>query len=402
MHSKKSYNYNLEAIRGVASMSVVLYHMVSMKHLLNPGYHPQEGVLSFLFPSETSVLIFFVLSGYVIGLTNPQKIGDKKSIVTYLKKRWVRLYPIYLVVILLTILVKPNDLATIIGNLVFLQVILFPVIAGNGALWSLTFEVVYYLLFIVLSNLNIKQVLLGLILYIFIITALPITIHPLLISFPVGLLFWLSGLCIAYYLPKSDSNISLNKVFGLVFLLISIRYFRPLYDYLHTLVTSHEVWYYNVCSFADIALLPFCLLSIIVASGHKFRYIRLLEVVVFASIIAGVIISVKHLNAVKGIALLFTLVGLFLYYLPRQIKLLEYPFRFLYFIGGISYGIYVIHFPILWLMPSLPLPTGTIYTFALRLVVFLVLVILTAFLLEKIYQPYIRKLLYKKSISSKN
>lgn len=401
LKKKQKLNLHLEAIRGVASMSVALYHMISMPHLLNPGYHPQEGILSFLFPSETSVLIFFVLSGYVIGLTNPQKLSDKQSIFTYLKKRWVRLYPIYFVVILLTVLVKPNDMTTIMGNFFFLQVIIFPVVAGNGALWSLTFEVVYYLVFIILSNLNIKKVLLGLVLYILLVSILPITIHPLLIAFPVGLLFWLSGLCIAYYLPKSNSNIPINRVFGLVFLLISIRYFRPLYDYLHTQVITHEIWYYNVCSLSDVALLPFCALSIIVASGHKFRYLRLLETVVFASIVIGIIMSIKQINAVKGLALLFTIVGLFLYYLPQQIKLLNYPFKLLHFTGSISYGIYVIHFPLLWLMPLLPLPTGTIYSLALRLVVFLTLVVLSAFLLEKVYQPYMRKLLYKRSISSK-
>ena len=402
MRTKSSYNYNLEAIRGAASLSVVLYHVVAMKHLINPGYHPQEGIFSFLFPSETSVLIFFVLSGYVIGLTNPQKIADRKSITTYLKKRWIRLYPIYLVVILLTILVKSNAWVVVLGNLVFLQVILFPVIAGNGALWSLTFEVVYYLLFIVLSRLNIKRVLLGLVLYIGVVTVLPVTIHPLLVAFPVGLLFWLSGLAIAYYLPKSNQEITLNKIIGLILLLISIRYFRPVFDYLHSLATSHDIWYYNVCSVADLALLPFCVLSIVVASGHRFRYLKWLEVLVFSTIGVGVALSFRQVDSVRILALLFTVTGVLCYYLPRPIQLLKYPFRILHFLGSISYGIYVIHFPILWLMPSLPLPKGTIYSLALRLVIFLGMVILSAFLLEKIYQPYVRKLFYKNSISPKN
>ena len=58
--------YNLEALRGVAALLVVCGHAIDNDSLLDPGYIVQ-GWTRIVFPVHLAVLLFFVLSGYVIG-----------------------------------------------------------------------------------------------------------------------------------------------------------------------------------------------------------------------------------------------------------------------------------------------------------------------------------------------
>ena len=85
----------------MAALTVVLGHTIVIKQTLDPHYQP-TGIFSFQAPGHLSVLIFFILSGYVIGLTNQRPL-EAASIGTYLKKRIVRIYPIYLLSILLAL-----------------------------------------------------------------------------------------------------------------------------------------------------------------------------------------------------------------------------------------------------------------------------------------------------------
>ncbi|WP_394348931.1 acyltransferase family protein [Rufibacter glacialis] len=63
--------------------------------------------------------------------------------------------------------------------------------------------------------------------------------------------------------------------------------------------------------------------------------------------------------------------------------------RALVFIGGISYSTYLIHFPILYLFHSVTLFSGTWYTAAIRLVLYLITVFSISYLLEKKYQSWV-------------
>ncbi|RZK27985.1 MAG: acyltransferase, partial [Hymenobacter sp.] len=98
--TKRPFNYNLEFLRGVAALLVVYHHTIVHKFVLDPAYMP-DGLWKFEAPGHLSVLVFFVLSGYVIRLTNGAPIvGEKRE--SYLKKRFIRIYPIYALAALFT------------------------------------------------------------------------------------------------------------------------------------------------------------------------------------------------------------------------------------------------------------------------------------------------------------
>ncbi|MBD2152804.1 acyltransferase [Pseudanabaena sp. FACHB-1277] len=142
------YNSNLEGIRGLAALSVSSFHVLGLKNFLDPTYHPNI-YFGYLQAAHSFVLVFFVLSGYVIGLTTTKDYSNQE-LGSYIKRRAVRILPIYLIAISLGVLAEPSDkLSLVIGNLLFLQnfdkyfdVSLHP-IAGDAAVWSLNYEVLY-------------------------------------------------------------------------------------------------------------------------------------------------------------------------------------------------------------------------------------------------------------------
>jgi peptidoglycan/LPS O-acetylase OafA/YrhL len=137
-----AFDKNIEGLRGIAALSVVFAHL--FEYGIDPLFQP-DGVLAQVKFSHLSVLLFFVLSGYVIGLTNPPGPFSWRLAGNYLKKRFVRLYPIYAVAILLSVVAIPEtDGLNVLSNLAFLQFALTKSLKGNIVLWTLNFEVLYW------------------------------------------------------------------------------------------------------------------------------------------------------------------------------------------------------------------------------------------------------------------
>jgi peptidoglycan/LPS O-acetylase OafA/YrhL len=83
----------IEASRGVASILVVLFHATGILNL--PKYYgslPLGGL--FLF-GYAGVDFFFVLSGFIIMFVHHDDIGDKGKLPIYALKRLLRVYPVY-------------------------------------------------------------------------------------------------------------------------------------------------------------------------------------------------------------------------------------------------------------------------------------------------------------------
>jgi|ERR1035437_1208945 peptidoglycan/LPS O-acetylase OafA/YrhL len=87
------FDPELEGLRGFAALGVMFYHGVGTRGL-DVAYKP-EGFLAYLSLSGLGVYLFFVLSGYVIGINYQNRSTFKTGL--YLKKRLVRLYPLYLI-----------------------------------------------------------------------------------------------------------------------------------------------------------------------------------------------------------------------------------------------------------------------------------------------------------------
>lgn len=88
----------LDALRGLAAMVVVLHHV---RHLFVSDA-PSTFLLPF-FTGNKAVILFFVLSGYVLGL--PYWAGRQSSYGKYLVRRFCRIYLPYLGAMLLAILI---------------------------------------------------------------------------------------------------------------------------------------------------------------------------------------------------------------------------------------------------------------------------------------------------------
>src|ERR1700748_2537494 len=136
-------NNKLEFIRGVASLMVFFCHCESNSTALKNSrlYH-------YLVNWGTeAVIIFFILSGIVIHISQQKK---PKSPNQFLINRFKRLYPAYIVGLALAFSLSPASLPTILGNLVFLgsmQDYIVGVPVANTVVWTLSFEMFFYLMY---------------------------------------------------------------------------------------------------------------------------------------------------------------------------------------------------------------------------------------------------------------
>lgn len=97
---------NIQAIRGIASVMVFLIHLFSTSTDLQiPWVHQQLNIYG-----PGGVDIFFVLSGFVVTLSAMSGTGvgfELRRSASFLIKRVLRIYPPYLVVLFIAILISP-------------------------------------------------------------------------------------------------------------------------------------------------------------------------------------------------------------------------------------------------------------------------------------------------------
>jgi peptidoglycan/LPS O-acetylase OafA/YrhL len=150
----------IEAIRGFAAIYVLLGHIVLL-------YQPYSFVPMFEFPikilfgyGHEAVILFFIVSGFSIHFSTSNIDFIKKGCLNdYLFKRFRRLYPLFAISIILSFVVMfiaqiPSNWTRNILSLFFLTDIssgsISDPIPTNFPIWSLSYEVVYYLLYPVL------------------------------------------------------------------------------------------------------------------------------------------------------------------------------------------------------------------------------------------------------------
>lgn len=146
----------LEALRGFAALYVVLHH----SHIA-----PNHGLGMVLYFGQEAVILFFLLSGFVISYSS----GDHLDAFKYLVARFKRIYPIFLVALLISYSsmamvarswVDP-DVPSLLGNLLMLQDVSalkrgvwVDTYMGNSPLWSLSYEWWFYMLFIPVAGIG--------------------------------------------------------------------------------------------------------------------------------------------------------------------------------------------------------------------------------------------------------
>src|SRR6185503_7562101 len=89
---------SLQAGRGMAALMVVLYHAYIKYGFGGSGFTGHIFSLGF-----AGVDFFFVLSGFIIAYTSYPFIGNKEKTIFFIRKRFLRVYPIYWVYLVVVV-----------------------------------------------------------------------------------------------------------------------------------------------------------------------------------------------------------------------------------------------------------------------------------------------------------
>ncbi len=408
MESK--HNRNLDILRGIAALVVVGFHLISCYPKAFDSKYELGPIVNYNFPGHMSVLVFFILSGYVISI-NTKRLTDRKSIFDYIRKRLTRIVPIYLLAMLFTVAITWGryDWRVILSNLLFVNVPFDNVMIENGPAWSLNYELIYYFVFIFFSYYNISMVktvkVLAVALALMFVFFHNVEIYPLMISYLIGFLFWATGAMIAEIKTWGEWRISSSRVIAAFILMFCLQQFNPygpILKVLHIPVTDYSAysWYQQSISWTDLYYYPLTIL-LILALTHSFskNYIYLVWFIYVSSILRLVMLFktyslefiIREHYVVPAVILVSSLVlWVFNFEINAGVKKL---FKSASSLGAISYGVYMIHMPIIYFFGRAE--AGSWPMFVLKLTGYAAVLIGTAYLLELKFQPYIKKILRK-------
>ena len=408
--SGKQVEYNLEGLRGIAAFMVVFGHICYRANYLDPGFTVHLPG-HYIPPGHFSVIIFFCLSGFVIGHSNRTPMSSIGDATHYLSRRFVRLYPIYLFSILIVLPFAfeftRDGILLLLKHLTFTNILFAEIYPQNNPLWSLNYEVLYYLLFISLSFLRFprgKAILL--VLALAVINAVMHTRFnfPLVTSYLLGYVFWLTGLKLSEYnLHKRTETPAPSFVISIFLLVICIPEFvtaSGLPKLFHAINTPQTVpWVFRAITFDDLLVLPFCAFFILMLTNTAFSGRKMATLIAYAVplVVLAYVLAARP-KAVPGLIVPSVIYGLALLFLliRKESKVFRSVLSTIIFSGGISYAVYVIHFPLLLLFSRINVFSGTIFTVSVRFVLFMAVLVGVSILLEKYMQPAIRNFVFRK------
>ena len=158
----------ISLLRGLAALQVAAAHVRAqfypgLSTIADPGAGYQLLAFATGFAHQ-AVVIFFLLSGWLVGGSLMNKLNEPHAMLSYAIDRvarlWIVLAPALLASLLIGIAIgeigpwraeggipERYAPATFAGNMVGLQDLAVPRYGGNFALWSLTYETWYYVLF---------------------------------------------------------------------------------------------------------------------------------------------------------------------------------------------------------------------------------------------------------------
>lgn len=242
----------LDGIRGLTAFYVFVHHArfsLSQPYFKGLASHPEkyewyDKLLVYVFGlfkyGHEAVIVFFVLSGFVIHLKQgaPDFSFPTFSTINYLKKRTVRIYPtlltsfaIYVIVDYLISLVTGDNLMLLLSkyhlsNFLYNLFLIpeAPIWGYNFPMWSLKHEWFFYLLYPILLWLSNKSFFFPLIIttLLFVSYALGLRI-PYIGAAAYTLQVWCLGSILAYFYKNSGSK--LINYFPYLLLIIIVYFF---------------------------------------------------------------------------------------------------------------------------------------------------------------------------------
>ncbi len=379
----RKFNYSLEGLRGICALTVALAH-VQTGMILFPTINQ---IIEYSHFAHLAVLIFFMLSGYVIGVNYP---GDRLNKKDYLIKRIFRIYPIYLLVILFCFSFEPGlNLSKVLGAIFLLQGWTDRLVT-NVVLWSIHYEIIFYLLFIFIAkskkNIVIQAVVclaLGMSVWVF------KSIPPIFGGYFCGFAFWLTGLYISKLSPTPNTN-SKSALLSLFFLAMVYNHLAPGGVLLNAIGLKNNNL--DMVSAADIINMIPCFLIIVeagnIAINRKLLLALYFAAIAFPAMIIGLLLYLGRIHEnfrweLSGILLALAVV---LFFIKQRYDLL----KSIAWLGGVSYSIYIIHWPIGYLMGQIFTPQSP-WEKAGYFVLWLLLVLTLSWMLEKKFQRFLKE-----------
>ena len=404
-------NLKLESLRGFAALFVVIGHVFYYHKYFDKSFFPAfpDVIFDSTNTAHISVLIFFILSGYVIGASNKINLTWATTL-AYLKKRTLRLYPIYFVCILFALIIATHSypIKTILSNFTFTQAAFTEVIWENNPIWSLNYEVLYYLLFIPISVYNINPIIVF-----FSSIAIALTGNhlcpdiPIIPSYFYGFSFWVIGLCIAKYSNNQKQEVSSTKLVAVIFFIMALDRLLANSGVVisvdnildkFTVMVHDKYWATIIIPIRDLVLLPYCSCIVMLFAGNNFRYQKLMMLILQIPVLFAIIHFLSHfsLNYYLLVSIAYYMNAVVLYVIPVSFfdQLCLPIIKTGTWLGAISYGIYVVHFPILVSIGRLDIfLVHKVPAYMLKFLLYLLLVVFCSFVLEKKYQPFIKKVI---------
>ncbi|WP_243732294.1 acyltransferase family protein [Pedobacter duraquae] len=383
-------------MRGICAFNVAIAHLYSFNffNLKNYDFPRWLSVLDF---AHAAVLMFFLLSGYVIGINHLDIPLSVKNLKTYLIKRLVRIYPIYLIALLLSIacLYPYLNKSELFGHFFFLQGILLKSYSSNVVLWSLSYEVIYYLIFPILWLIHnrIRNYMFSLLA--FTILAQFITKDPTLNAIITGAVFWQAGLLIS--MLRSQQSPPEQPVISYFLLLLAITSLdtgRFIYD----LIIKHLSTGEPQLAPNDLLFLPVCTLLFLSIIQQKIRFKNIIQwiAIIGPAFQIFLLYHFKHLENPKtgwlvGIVLFALSLATIAYKIDVR-KFLKFEFA-----GKISYAVYLFHFPIAFYLSDMlsKYLSGFVLVFV-GLTAWSCITLVSAFLTELKLQPRIKEYFLRK------
>lgn len=200
--------YWLDWVRFIAAFAVVMVHARGAAFVPYGSLSVRDQtplVWSFFAVTRIgneAVVAFFVLSGFLVGGKVYERVLDRTFIpAEYIIDRAARIFLPLLPVLMLTALYvawqhKVLDIPDFIGNLLSLQGVLVKPYGGNAPLWSLAYEVWFYVLVGALGTLAMRRG--GYVISIFLIALVALIFCKLSVNY---LLCWLIGVLAYIYRP---------------------------------------------------------------------------------------------------------------------------------------------------------------------------------------------------------
>lgn len=146
----------IQALRGIAALLVVLYHGA---HFINTQY-PGVGDILFEPAGPMGVVLFFIISGFIMVHTTLRMEGNLSEAILFFIKRFSRIWPVYAVATLIYVLIRfgvtdflqaEDTIVKLVKSLLFLPLggDIGPHF-GDPVLnvgWTLNYEIYFYIVF---------------------------------------------------------------------------------------------------------------------------------------------------------------------------------------------------------------------------------------------------------------